>query len=72
MKVRRVWHQRQITVFAAIKMSFRVAAHDALQQHASGHLQTPPIKEPRPRHDFATRDAIKVRGHTFNFVDASQ
>ena len=72
MNVCRVWHQRQITVFAAIKMGFWVTAHDALQQDATGHLQAPPFKKPCRRHHFAARYAVKVRGHAFNFVNASQ
>ena len=72
MNVGRVWHQRQITVFTAIKTGFRVAAHDALQQDATSHLQAPSFKETRPRHHFAARHAVKVGGHAFNFVNASQ
>ena len=72
MDMGRVWHQRQIAVVAAIKTRFGVTAHDALQQHSTGHLQTPPLKEPGSGHDLATGHAIEIGGDAFNFINTRQ
>ena len=72
MKLGEVWHQGKITVLAAIKARLRVATHDALQQHATSHLQAPPFYKPRSSHHLATGHAIEVGGDAFNLINTRQ
>ena len=72
MDVRGIGHQRQIAVIAAVKARLRVTAHDALQQHPTGHLQASPFEEPLGGHHFAAGNAIQIRRHTFNLINAGQ
>ncbi|MNF86939.1 hypothetical protein D3C84_693900 [compost metagenome] len=70
--LRRVGHQRQVAVIAAVKTRWRISAHDALQQHTPRHLQTPPLVKAFGRHDLATGHAVQIRRNTFNLINARQ
>ena len=72
MDLRRVRHQSQVAVIAAVKTRFGVTAHDALQQHATGHLQAPPFDKPLSGHHLATGHAIQIGGHALNLINADQ
>ena len=72
MDLRRIGHQRQVAVIAAVEPRRRISAHDALQQHTPRHLQTSPFEKTFGGHHLATGHAIQVRRDTFNLINARQ
>ena len=67
-----VGHQGQVTIVTAVEACRRIAAHDALQQHATRQLQTPPGEEALAGHHLAPHHAIQVRRHALDLIDSSQ
>lgn len=72
MNLLRVGSERQVAVVTAVKTRGWIATHDALQQHPTGHLQTPPFEEPLGGHHLAPWHAVQIRSDTFNLVNARQ
>ncbi|CRQ72955.1 hypothetical protein PAERUG_E16_London_17_VIM_2_04_14_02118 [Pseudomonas aeruginosa] len=72
MDLGRLGDQRQVAIVAAIEARRRVAAHDALQQHATGELQAPAAEEALAGHHLAARHPVEVGGDAFDFFNSSQ
>ncbi|MDF5997114.1 hypothetical protein P4200_32380 [Pseudomonas aeruginosa] len=72
MDLGRLGDQRQVAIVAAIEARRRVAAHDALQQHATGELQAPAAEEALAGHNLAARHPVEVGGDAFDFFNSSQ
>ncbi|MNI80650.1 hypothetical protein D3C73_1371940 [compost metagenome] len=70
MDLRGFCHQRQVTVVAAVEACRRVTAHDALQQHATRHLQAAAFEEAFGGHHLAAGHTVEVGGDAFDLVDA--
>ncbi|MNJ51738.1 hypothetical protein D3C77_470510 [compost metagenome] len=68
----RIGVQGQITVIAAVEARSRIATHDALQQHPTGHLQTAAFEKACGGHYFAARYTIEVWGNALDLVNARQ
>ncbi|KPY71285.1 Unknown protein sequence [Pseudomonas syringae pv. syringae] len=64
--------QSQIAVVTAVKARRRIAAHDALQQHAARQLQTATFEKTFSRHHLAARHTVQIRGYTLHFINAHQ
>ncbi|MCY1434637.1 hypothetical protein D9M71_507030 [compost metagenome] len=67
-----IGYQGQVAIVAPVEARRRIATHDALQQHPSGHLQTPAFEKSRGSHYFAARHAIEVRRNALDLINAAQ
>ncbi|MNY67309.1 hypothetical protein D3C86_2048720 [compost metagenome] len=72
MHLLRISAQGQVAVLAAVEARRRIAAHQALQQHAARQLQAAPGEEALDRHRLATRDAVEIRRHALDLLDRRQ
>ena len=64
--------QGQVAIVAAIETRLGVAAHDALQQHPTGHLQAPTFEKSRSGHHLATGYAIEIGRDALNLINTRQ
>ncbi|MNH04129.1 hypothetical protein D3C79_634080 [compost metagenome] len=65
-------YQGQVAVIAAIEARRGITAHDALQQHPSGHLQAAAFQKACAGHYFAARYAVEVRRDALDLINARQ
>jgi hypothetical protein len=65
-------HPHQIAVIASVESRRWIAAHDALQQHSTRKLQTPPFEETLGGHHLAPQHSVQVRCYTLNPINARQ
>ncbi|MNJ51379.1 hypothetical protein D3C77_466810 [compost metagenome] len=72
MNVAIIGNQRQVTIVAAVETCRRIATHDALQQHATGHLQTAALKKTFSRHYLAAGYTVEVRCDALDLINARQ
>ena len=72
MNLRRLCIQGQVTVITAVITRRRIATHDALQQYPARQLQAPSLQKTLSRHHLATRHAVEIGRHAFDFINTTQ
>ncbi len=72
MDLARLGIEQQVAVIAAVEARRRVAAHDALQQHAASELQATAFEEATGGHHLAARYPVEVGGDAVDLIDPLQ